>query len=211
LAAHLTHVAQQLLSRNQSVDGFIKIIVSAGTSDNGFKKSGAPSFLILAYQYDGPPTDLYTNGATIAHTTYQRDIPQIKSTNYLLSASKADSMMNNGWVDILYHYNDIITECSRCNFFIIHENEILTPAENILEGITRHRVINLKNPPLPIRQGTVRIGDLQNANEAFITSTTKGVMPITQIGEIQIADGSVGPICQTLMSRINQWDDASDF
>ena len=164
---------------------------------------GASKTLIVGSTYEQLPISIYESGAKLSIHQYQRDIPQVKTTNYLFSAALSEEMKKGGFIDVLFHRDSLITECSRCNFFLVVNDEIKTPAKNILEGITRHRVLTQKGLPLPITETDIQIDMLSHATEAFITSTTKGVLPIVGIGDMTIKNGMVGPVTKQLMSLIN--------
>ena len=148
---------------------------------------------------------MYENGVKLIEVEYIRDFPHIKSTNYLMSTMLAGKMKEKGAVDVLYHYQDQISEASRCNFFLVFDNEIKTSEAQILNGITRQRVLELPGLPLPINLTSPRMSELGKANEAFITSTTKGVLPVIQVGDQVIGDGKVGPVTKQLMEQINSF------
>jgi len=192
-----------LLDKNDVRDAYFKIIISAGNSLNGYVPEGKCKTLVLGSTFNLPPADIYESGARLSLKEYQRDVPAVKTTNYLFSSSLANEMHEDGVLDILYHYNGIITECSRCNFFLVHGDKIKTARKNILKGITRGRVLALKNASLPILETDIHVEELRQATEAFITSTTKGVVPISHIDNITINNGGVGPITKELISQIN--------
>ena len=198
----IVQTAQALLKKNNLVDGYVKLIVSAGMSSNGFTPSGHSTLLMLAMPISPRDDNIYQAGASLMTSEYRRDLPEIKSTNYLHSANVMRTA-KSGVVDVLYYFNEIITETSRCNFFIVKDGNISTPSHDILEGITRRRLLDLKNVNIQCRK--IYLSELSEADEAFISSTSKGVMPVTQIGTIAIGNGSVGTTTKNLMNEINRF------
>jgi len=196
-------IVATLLDKNKTDDAFFKIIVSAGPSNDGHQPIGPSKTLVIDYPSISPPKHIYESGGKLTLRSYHRDLPAIKSTNYLYPSSIADDMREHGIIDVLYHHEGKITECSRSNFFLILPDRIVTPAVEILNGITRQRVLNTKNLSLNVLQTEVSLDDITTATEAFITSTTKGVMPITQIDDRVIGDGLVGNVTKELMNIIN--------
>lgn len=196
---------QALFKANQIKDGYIKMIATRGTSDSGFFGNSTPTLLILALPIKKQKGDYYQKGARLLISEYLRDIPEVKTTNYIQSASLADQMIKEDAVDVLYYHQGLISEASRCNFFLVENNLIKTPSRGILAGITRKRILNEKDLPCPILEEDIFIKDLEKADEAFITSTTKGVMPITSVGPYKIGDEKVGKVTQELMQLVNQF------
>ena len=196
-------IVQTLLEKNDVRDAYLKIIISAGESTNGYMPEGKSKTLVVGLSFEEPPASIYESGVKLLLKEYLRDIPAVKTTNYLYSATLAEEMKEDGMIDVLYHHGGWISECSRCNFFLVTKEGIKTPGENILKGITRERVLRLKDLKTPVMEADLHIDMLSQASEAFITSTTKGVVPVIHIGGHDINDGQVGTITKDLMSRIN--------
>jgi len=152
-------IIEDLLSANQADSAYIKVIVSAGSTDNGYNPISKSKTLLLCSEVNVLPAHIYESGAKLTLREYSRDIPHIKTTNYLFSASQAIDIEDTDVVDILYHSDDLITECSRCNFFIVTDTAICTPAQSILEGITRKRVLAYSGCSLPYQKSEVSIAD----------------------------------------------------
>jgi branched-subunit amino acid aminotransferase/4-amino-4-deoxychorismate lyase len=72
----------------------------------------------------------------------------------------------------------------------------------VLAGITRHHVLTLPQSPYPVTEGTVTLDDLAQAKEAFLTSTTKRIIPVVQIDDIVIGTGKPGPVTQALLDAL---------
>jgi branched-chain amino acid aminotransferase len=93
--------------------------------------------------------------------------------------------IEKGADDILYHFNGVISECPRANFFLILDrNRIVTPAAGALKGITRKKLIELDKQHFSIEEKEVTLDELKSAKEAFITSTTKRILPVRQVDEV---------------------------
>ena len=198
-------IAEELLIRNEVNEAFIKILVTAGPSDDGYTRKGKGEVLLLGMPITRPQPSLYELGGKLITADYSRDMPDVTTTNYMYSAMLAPSMRAKNALDVLYHDRGLITEASRCNCFIVKEGEILTPEKSVLKGITRHKVLHMDSPPLPVRTSPIYLEDVKKASEAFITSTTKGIMPIVSIDDHIIGTGHVGSVCTKLIRSINTW------
>jgi branched-chain amino acid aminotransferase len=98
---------------------------------------------------------------------------------------------------VIYHHNGFISESSRSNIFVIKNGKIATPDQNILHGITRKRVLEL-DPTIEIRP--ISFEELLDADELFMTATTKKILPVTMIDDKKIGLGIPGSRTIQLMS-----------
>ncbi len=199
----LTELIGELLRQNHVMDGAVKIIVTGGISTDGYTKPQKTTILMIGMPHTLPKHELYFSGTRLITTEYKRDVPHVKTTNYLHSISILKKTKKMEAIDVLYHWNGSVSESSRCNFFGVFEDRIVTPGQDVLEGITRKRVLSLEDRGLLIDEDDIRLHDLPLLREAFITSTTKGVMPVVQIDQIRIGNGRVGEKTKRLMELIN--------
>jgi D-alanine transaminase/branched-chain amino acid aminotransferase len=115
---------------------------------------------------------------------HQRQLPYIKTIDYLMAIWLQPLLKQKKVDDVLYHQNSIITECPRSNFFLInYDNSILTPADDILPGITRKNLLKLSNE-FNIKEKKITIAEIKKAKSAFISSTSKIVLPVNQVDEV---------------------------
>ena len=82
--------------------------------------------------------------------------------------------------------------------FYVKDGVIYTPAEHILEGITRKKVIALASSVYEVRVGPCSLEDFMNADEVFTTGSTKRVLPIYSIDGKQIGNGERGEVTEKL-------------
>lgn len=88
------------------------------------------------------------------------------------------------------------------NIFAVREGELVTPAEGILEGITRRTVIELaREAEYAVHEQELHAAEARNADELFLTSTAGGVMPVTRIDGEPVGDGTPGPVTRALADR----------
>ena len=99
----------------------------------------------------------------------------------------------------MYHNGLHISEAVRSNFFIIdQEDTIVTTDQDILFGITRKQLLQVAQNFYKIEVRPISLTELYTAKEAFLTSSTKGVLPVVQIDDLVIGGGKPGPITQHL-------------
>ncbi|WP_420318659.1 aminotransferase class IV [Ekhidna sp.] len=129
---------------------------------------------------------------------YLREYPQIKSTNYFTSNLLHRKRIAAGSIDVVYHHEGIISEASRSNIFIVKEGVVQTPKRNILEGVTRMNVLKIAENIVAIEQTDITVEELKSADEIFLTSTLKEVLPIVEVDGQKVGNGSVGRITRQL-------------
>jgi len=104
--------------------------------------------------------------------------------------------------DVLYYRNNILTEFPRANLFIVtKDNALVTPAENILLGITRKKLIGLAIDFIKVEERNISKEELYGAKEIFMCSTTKRILPIIKVDEIKIGNEYPGEITTDLYKR----------
>lgn len=190
-----------VLDENKVDDAYIKIVVTAGNSSNGYTRNQKENVFI--YAMDLPNTDIKSVATSVLITDeYLRDMPGVKTTNYMRSCILQPDMDRVGAIDVLYHWNGQVSEASRSNIFVIKNGTIKTPGEGILNGITRQRVLAVQSE-IKIEEAPVTLAEVMDADELFITSSTKGIMPITAVDGQIIGSGHSGPISLQLMEEVN--------
>ena len=123
-----------------------------------------------------------------------------------------------GFTVVLPDAEGNITEGPGFNIFVYYENQLLTPARGVLEGITRQTVVDLaEEQGIPARQTMFNSGVLKNAAEVFLTSTAGGVMPVTTLNGKSIGDGKPGEVTRLIQKRYwdahdeDRWTTAVDY
>lgn len=136
---------------------------------------------------------------------HQRQLPDVKTIDYLMAIWLRPYIMEHGADDVLYHKNGIISECPRSNIFIVTKDDtIITPANNILKGVTRKHLIEIANEKFVVEEKDVLIQDVWRAKEVFITSTTKQLLPVLQFDGHLIGNGRTGKVWLWLNEQLSQ-------
>ena len=151
-----------------------------------------PNFLIRteALPQDNPAGRL--KGIKVLPYDYVRDLPEVKTTNYVHMVLMADEMRRQQAADLLFHKEGEISELTRSNIFIFQGDKLITSDRNILKGITRKVVMELARPHFEVEIRPVMYKEVIMADEVFTTSTTKWVMPVVQIGDLPVGSGESG-------------------
>lgn len=196
-AAQIGEVVGELIERNPHLPEMgLRFVVTGGVAADFFTPTAAPSLAILPSPAPSYPATLFTDGARLVTTPIGREFPTIKSLNYIGAILAMRHAAEMGAIETLYvDGQGRGLECTRSNFVGVKNGRLLTPLSGVLDGITLAAVLALAQPELAVIDTAVPLHDL---DEAFITSSTKGVMPISHINGQPIGHGRPGPLTQAL-------------
>ena len=130
---------------------------------------------------------------------------QIKSTSLLGNVMHFQQGQDAGVHEtILYNLRNELTEASACNVFIVKNEVVITPPldHQLLPGITRSMLIDIlrKDGTLEVQERVVSMAEVRNADELWLTSSSKEVVPVVELDGKPIGKGRVGDIWQLAQS-----------
>jgi branched-chain amino acid aminotransferase len=177
----------KLIEKNNIPNSGIKIILTGGFSEDGYTM--VKSNLIIIQTPLNIIESETKEGITLVSYNHQRQIPQVKTIDYLQAIRLQKFVKENSADDLLYHNNGKVRECPRANFFIITDDEIITAKNEILKGITRGKILGLNIPGYTVVERDFTLDEVYHAKEAFISSSTKNAFPVNKIDGKLIGDG----------------------
>jgi len=208
LAAHIrdTIAAAQL----DHAEAYIRVMVTRGIGDLTYdpKATPTPSWVIIVKPLPSPPAEIYERGVKVALVDVVRNHPQsvnpmIKSNNLMNSALAAqEAIKRGGFEAVMRNYRGDLTECTQSNLFIVKNGIAFTPPleSGLLPGITREFIFELgRVAGIDVREQVLRDDDLFSADEAFLTSTTRELVPIVSVDDRTIGNGKPGRITEKLL------------
>lgn len=203
----LKNVIYALIGKNNIPESGIRITATGGYSPDGY--TPAQGNLIIQQQPLIPVSEeKKEHGIKIITHEYMRDLPAVKSINYVMGVWLQKQVKEKQADDVLYVKNNLITEFPRSNIFMVNSGgKLLTPANNVLAGITRKKVLALAPEILPVATADISLDELKNAAEVFMTSTTKRILPVVEMDGIKIGDGRPGAITKALYKLFTQMEE----
>lgn len=200
--AELKKIIQELVNKNGQSDCGIKMILTGGYSPDGYEIA-APNLIITQHPLVMPNPATLEKGIKVITHEYVRDIPHVKSINYIMGIWLQQQVKNQQAADVLYHLNGQVSEFPRCNLFIVREyHVVVTPADGVLHGITRKNILAMTGKKFTIQVGNITLDDVRKAKEAFLTSTTKRILPIVQVGDTIISNGRPGQVTYDILQEL---------
>lgn len=179
--SELKGVIKKLIEKNEFKNGGIKITLTGGYAEDGYDIA-TPNLIIACLQLPNVLPDDWKKGIDLITYPHQRQLPHIKTIDYIMPIWLKPFVKSKNADDVLYYSNNIVTECPRSNFFIVtYENKLVTAKENILKGVTRKKILKAASQFIEIEERAVTLDDVYNATGAFISSTSKLVLPVNRI------------------------------
>jgi branched-chain amino acid aminotransferase len=206
----IDRAVEDTLAAAAESDAYIRVIVTRGAGELGLDPAMAdrPRLIVMVRPIKLPPPESYADGVAVALVGKSRSAPgavdpSVKSGNYLPSVLAVASAHRLGAYEaILADGVGRITEGSSSNFFIARGRRVVTPGLSVglLEGITRRTVIDLlRADGTAVDEVPLWPVDLRSADEAFLTSSVRGVLPIVRVDGQPIAGGRPGPITRRVL------------
>jgi len=203
---------KKLLLKNKFKESAIKLVLTGGQIiDSGGMEydKNSPTFFILVDKLQELPKSFYQKGVKLITYEHLREIPGAKTINYITAIKLQNLCKRKKAFDILYTQNGFLLETTTSNFFIFKKDKLLTPKKNILIGLTRNFVIKLAKNKFKVEERDIDLKELERAEETFIASTTKEILPVVKIDNKIIGNGRVGKKTKYLMDLVHQYTQKS--
>ncbi len=191
-------------------DVYVRLLLSRGSGPIRYQLDdlGAPMLVGLALPLTPPDPALYRIGAALRSMQVLRPADNVfalhtKSSNYLPHIMALDEARRAGADDalILGPQGEVL-EGSTSNVFWAQRGELFTPTARlpILDGITRQTVLAcIERAGFTLHEGVYFPTDIYAADEVFITSSIREVLPITVLDGRPVGQGAPGPFSQHLL------------
>ena len=170
--------------------------------------------VVIAFPLGAPTPEMFAKGVSVAIVSVTRNSPRaidpaVKSGNYLNNVlALGEARRTSGAYEAILCADDgSVAEGASSNVFAVVRGEVWTPQPEvgILDGITRAKVMDLgRGAGVRIVERRVQPDELRAADEAFLTSATRGVLPVTVIDGQRVGTGVPGPITRQLMALYDE-------
>ena len=196
-------------------EAYIRILVTRGVGELTYDPAATPnpSIVVIVKPHVSPAADAFERGVKVALVPILRNHPgtvnpRIKSNNLLNNAlAMQEAYRRGGFEGVMRNYRGELAECTQSNLFIVKDGAALTPPieAGLLPGITREFLFEVgAEHGIPVREAVLRDDDLLGADEAFLTSTTREVVPIVRVDDRTIGSGVPGGITLQLLRRFRE-------
>jgi branched-chain amino acid aminotransferase len=184
-------ICYELLSKNNFPESNIRIVVTGGVGTDS-KTKGNSELIVTCEPRIVMNPEFYTKGIKIKTVEGSREIFLSKTCNYIRAIDYLDEYRKLGYSEVLYVLFKKVLECTSSNVFLIKYDTIITPDTGVLMGITRKVIFEICSKFMNIELREVELGELLNADEVFISSTEREIMPVIMIDDKEVSGGKVG-------------------
>jgi len=201
----------ETLKANELSDASVRVSVTRGHGELGLDPDlcEKPTFVIYAHQFKSYPDEYFENGVKVMIAKTRRNHPEtldpaIKSHNFLNNIlAKIEAKRGDYFEAVMRNLEGQIAEGTISNIFFVKHDTLCTPhlKIGILDGITREIIIHLAlSLGMSVKEDRFRPGELQSADEVFISNSLMEIMPVTHVGNEIIASGHVGHRTKALLT-----------
>lgn len=211
----LSAEVQRGLAAAGNEESYVRITITRGVGPLGLdpRQASRPSRVIIISELTPPPAEVYEEG--VAVVTYRTErvtdaarAPGAKVGNYLSSVlAMREASLAGAREALIVDARGRVVEGATSNVFLVTEGRLVTPGrdEGILEGITRKEVLAAAaDLQLGLEYRAPTPADVAAADEVFITSSLREVLPVVRVDGAVIGAGRPGPITRALHARFKQ-------
>lgn len=202
-------VAQTIEKNPHHTESNIRIVYTGGISPDGVTPQGNGILMVMVTPKHELPAWWYTDGAKIITIDIERFIPTSKSTNYLSAVFAQQKAHKTGAVEAIYKDRENrLLEGTTTNLFCFKGNQLITPPDAILPGITRNVVMELTKDTYIQKLRHIDADELKEMDEIFITASNKEIVPVIQVDDLVIGNGKPGKNTQNVMEMFKTYTHA---
>ncbi|MEJ5360056.1 MAG: aminotransferase class IV [Desulfobacterales bacterium] len=196
----LARLVEETLRRNPPGEASVRLVVTGGPSPDFITPQGKPRLIVMVQPLATYPASWYEEGAAVVTVGYERAIPEAKTLDYARAILALAEARRQGAIEALYvDSRRRVREGTTSNVFCFLGDRLVTPGEGILEGITRSKVLELARGRHRVEIRDLPRDELARAEEVFITSSNRLIVPIVRVDADRIGSGRPGPRTRALM------------
>lgn len=188
------NILESVIEKNDLSNQIIYLQISRGYEDIRDHIPGpspSPTIFVCSFPLKNIPNAQTTSIKASLKKDFRWRKSNIKSTSLLANVMYKIQASEEDFFEIILQENGYITEGAVSNVFCVKNNEVKTPSleNNILPGITRSAIIDIVNKiGIKITESKISVEDFMNSDEIWITNTTKGILLVSQIDEVQVSN-----------------------
>ena len=194
----LKRMLADLVKRNAPDESRVRLVISASDSPG--------TVYVILEPFHPLAETIYKNGVHVICRPLERATPRLKSTTFIERSQPARQLVHGDTFEVLLMRNGRILEGMTSNFFYVKDGILGTARKDILLGVTRRTVLRVaRGSGLEIRYRALKREQVLALDEAFITSSSRGIVPVVQIDDVSVGEGVPGPVAKNLLERYNAY------
>lgn len=201
----IREIVMDTLSRNTFDESNVRIVVTGGYSASRLVPEDKPRLLVMIDPATTLPDTYYRDGVKIVTFNHERYLPRAKSINYTAAIIAMKYARTQDAIDALFvDDSGVVLEGTTNNLFAFYRDTLVThEGDDILPGITRNLVLDLAKDLYTIETRDITVAELYDADETFLTSSIKEVLPLRQIDDHVY--GAPGERTRALMTKFAEY------
>lgn len=218
LANPLGHPAwQELLEKLVELNGggdqslYLQVTRGVAKRDHSFPPDTEPTVFAMSNPVGEVPDHLRQGIAAVSMEDIRWKLCHIKAIALLPNILLRQQAVDAGAAEAIMLRDGFVTEGAASNVFIVNNGVVLTPPKSnlLLPGITRDLVVELcQHNGVPCVEGAISEAQLRSADEIWLTSSTKELIPVTRLDDSPVGLGQPGTVWQQLIALYQQYKQA---
>jgi D-alanine transaminase len=209
----LPQIANELINRNELGDCcasvYIQITRGAAKRKHSFPDPPVSPTVYATASRLSTDTLAWENGIGVTMVPEMRwNRCDIKSIALLPNVMAFQQALDNGFSEVIFVRDGVVTESSHANAFFVKEDVVFTHPESnyILSGITRKNIINIAaENNITVTEEAIPADMMPYIQEAFIANTSGEIIPVIKVGAMAIGDGTPGPVTRRLQNLFREY------
>ena len=185
----------------------IRLLITRGTGELGADPETCtdPAPIIIVVPLSAPPAQVYNDGVAVVISSVRRSqrLADIKSGSLIHQVlAFREARAKEAFEAILLTADQKLSDGITSNIYLVRDGKVMTPSHEagIVEGITRGVILDLARVmSLPVVEGLFQVNEIDHADEMFLTSTTREVVPVVRVDGKPVGSGRPGPVTQRLL------------
>ena len=205
-------IFSDLLKKNGGEDRAVYLQISRGVypkRDLGIKAGHPPTIFAMVLQVTPPDIEIVSAGISVVTVDdFRWSACDIKSTSLVANVMLKQQAVAADVGDAILIKNRMVSEGTASNVFIVKNGVLITPptGHKLLPGITRDLVIEIaKNNTILVEEREVKEAELYDADEIWMTSSTREIAPVISLNGEAVGSGSAGPVWKRIVDLYQQY------
>ena len=203
-------LADELIARSamRNFALYLQVTRGSGATRDHIPPAGIEPTVFMMPMEPPAQARLQTGAAAITLEDLRWERCDIKSTNLLANIMLCRQAKEAGADEAILTHGGVVTEGAKSNVFVVKDNAIATPqtGRRVLAGITRAVVIKIaEREKIDCRERAIGKDELFTADEIWLTSSTRRIVPVTRIDRLPVGEGRPGPVWRRFSNRIAKW------
>ncbi len=201
-------IVEETLVRNDNQESTVRLLITGGDSADSITPGQKPRLVVMVAPVKEFPAQWYEDGIKVITTNITRYVPGAKSIDYIRAIISLNTAHELGAVESLYvANNEWVLEGTTSNFFAVINGRLSTPQDEILPGVTRDVVLDIAAGPFNPQLRAISRDEIYRAEEIFLTSSNKEILPVRQIDDQVIGNGKPGEITRRIQHLFREYTD----